>query len=75
MEVVYIVPGSPADLAGIRVGDRILKVENRGIATPTELRTRIGSRRPGTEIMLKVLRGADRLEITVRLGKSPPRKK
>ena len=73
VEVVYIKPGSPADLAGFRVGDRILSVEGRGIATPSELRLRVGTRRPGTEIMLKIRRGEDRIELLVKLGKRPKR--
>ena len=73
VEVVLVSPGSPADLAGIRKGDRILKVENRGIATPTELRVRIGSRRPGTEVTLTIRRGENRIELVVKLGKRPKR--
>src|SRR5438093_7721574 len=36
-DVEALLPGSPADLAGIKVGDRILRVNERDISTRSEL--------------------------------------
>lgn len=36
-EIEAVLPGSPADLAGIKAGDRIIRVNDRDISTNTEL--------------------------------------
>jgi carboxyl-terminal processing protease len=63
--VVVIAPidGSPAARAGIRSGDRIVAIDNKGVQdrTPDEL-VRIMRGRPGTKVLLTVRRkGTDKL--------------
>lgn len=59
--VVDVVPGGPADLAGLRTGDQILSVEDRPYHPIDSFRDRVGE-----PVEIQVSRGEDRLSITVR---------
>lgn len=61
-------PGSPADEAGIEVGDVILEFEGMPIDRHSELPPLVGMERPGTEIELTVWRWGERRTLEVTLG-------
>jgi carboxyl-terminal processing protease len=66
--VVAPVPGSPAEAAGIKPGDVILAID--GVSTRNQSLWEIESSVAGPEnslVALKVLRGGDEREVTVRL--------
>ena len=67
-----LVPGSPAEKAGLRPGDLILALEGEYIRSPEELTYRIRALRPGDEVNLTISRGPDILPVTVRLGAALP---
>jgi len=57
-------PGSPADLAGIKPGDRVLRVNEKDIATRTELYDAI-AKSNGQPLTLDIRRGAQVKTVTV----------
>lgn len=71
LEVKDVRPASPADEAGLRIGDVILKLDGRAAGTPTEFSARVRSRRPGDRIKLLVRRGDGQVEIEAVLARPP----
>ncbi len=64
-------PGSPAAVAGIEAGDLILEMDQRAVADPRDLRMRVAQVRAGTPVSLTIMRGQQRLPITVSVGDLP----
>lgn len=60
-------PGSPADRAGMLPGDVVVEFEDRPISRPAELIVAIRAKAPGDAIRLTVLRGDERVVLTVTL--------
>ncbi|MCU0689909.1 MAG: Do family serine endopeptidase [Polyangiaceae bacterium] len=54
-------PGGPADKAGIKPGDLILKVDGDDVTQGTQLPRLIARNSPGTHVQLTLLRGGQRL--------------
>ncbi|MCW8826881.1 MAG: Do family serine endopeptidase, partial [Gammaproteobacteria bacterium] len=54
--VTQVTAGSPADHAGLQVGDIITEVNGRKIRRSSDIRTRIGMLRLGEEVRLQVVR-------------------
>ncbi|MFZ5890883.1 MAG: redoxin domain-containing protein [Myxococcota bacterium] len=54
-----VVPGSPAERAGVLAGDVILSVEGQNVSRPSELVAEIAGRRAGQRVALGVLRHGD----------------
>jgi S1-C subfamily serine protease len=69
--VVSVIEDSPADRAGLRVGDLITSVHGEPLSDAVSLADLIQPYRPGDEIELDVLRGGRERIITVTLGRSP----
>ncbi|MDT0307696.1 trypsin-like peptidase domain-containing protein [Streptomyces sp. DSM 44917] len=65
-----VVPGGPAERAGVREGDIITAVDGDRVRSGDELIVRIRSRRPGDELTLTVQRGGQELSLPVTLGES-----
>ncbi len=66
-----IAPGSPADKAGLKRGDVIIKVGNTEIKKMSDLPKVIASYKPGTTVKLTVIRDGKRRGIRVKLGEMP----
>lgn len=66
-----VVPGSPADEAGLRRGDVIQAVDETAIETAAQLVDVIGSYAPGDEVTLTVVWRGESREVTVVLGEQP----
>ncbi|MBX5478381.1 MAG: DegQ family serine endoprotease [Pyrinomonas methylaliphatogenes] len=60
--------GSPAERAGIRVGDVILAVNGTPVNDSNDLRNRIASFLPGTEVTLTIWRNGREEQVRVRLA-------
>ena len=54
--VSSVVPGSPADQAGLKVGDTITSVDGKKVTKGAELVADIASRKPGSKVNLTFLR-------------------
>ena len=59
---------SPAYKSGIKIGDRIIKVDDLELNKMCDLRTYIYSKKPGEEIILTIIRNNKEQEISVELG-------
>jgi serine protease Do len=60
--------GSPAEAAGLREGDLIVEAGGEAVATFDGLSTALGRADKGGALVVRVLRGADEVEVSVTLG-------
>jgi hypothetical protein len=63
-------PSMPADMAGIKEGDIVMEFDGVPIRTPEELLSRIRRAVPYSTIKVAVLRGEERIEIPLKMGKA-----
>jgi serine protease Do len=66
-----IIPGSPAEAAGLRAGDVIVAVDGRQLSSEADLSMMLLPYGPGDTITLRVLRDNSVREIEVTLGTQP----
>lgn len=66
-----ISPNSPAQEAGLKEGDIILELEGEKITVENSLSEAILKHNPGDEVVLKILRGEEELNIKLILTKRP----
>lgn len=59
----------PADLAGVKNGDIIIEFDGAPIRTTDELNSRVNRALPYSPVKVVLMRGAQRLEILVKMGK------
>jgi S1-C subfamily serine protease len=82
--VQSVVPGGPADRAGIRGGggplgqngiqaggDLIVAIDGKPVHNPNDIAAIIGDHKPGDRVVVKYIRGGKTLEATVTLGNRP----
>lgn len=70
-EIVEVIPGSPAEEAGLQVGDLVREVDDRRVSSPHPLAELLSLYRPGDRVTLTVERKGEELEIEVVLGRQP----
>ncbi len=68
-----VVPGSPADQAGIREGDIITKVNDQTIDTDHPLDATLSLYAPGDTVTVTILRDGQTTTVQVKLGTRPAR--
>ena len=69
--VVQQVTGAPAQKAGLRPGDVILRFDGRTIATASDLGQAVNTRKPGDTVKVEVQRNGSRETLSVTLGTRP----
>ena len=69
--VVQQVTGDPAQKAGLRPGDVILRFDDRTIATASDLGQAVNTRKPGDTVKVEVQRNGSRETLSVTLGTRP----
>jgi serine protease Do len=69
VKVNRITPNRPADLAGIKEGDVIIEFDGAPIRTPEELSSRVRRALPYSTVKVVLMRGAEKVEIPVKMGK------
>ncbi len=68
--VARVVPGSPADKAGLKAEDVVVQANGKTIKDMPELRNLIGLLKVGDKVELTVLRGGETRKVTVVVGKN-----
>lgn len=63
--VLSVKEGTPADQAGLMVGDLLLALDEQPVASPDELLELLGGERVGRSVRLQVLRGGSPLQVDV----------
>lgn len=68
VRVTEVIEGSPAESAGLAVGDVILELNDSDVGTLAELAAGIVRTRPGTVVRLRVKRGDEQIVVPVTIG-------
>lgn len=68
LQINEVFPGSPADQAGIRAGDRILELAGKPVRDMRSIRESLRQHHPGQKFILKMLRDQTPFTITVEFG-------
>jgi putative serine protease PepD len=69
--VQEIASGSPAERAGLRVGDLVVAIDGKAVVSYSELGARIRAHKPGDKVTLKVVRGGNETTVTATLAQRP----
>jgi C-terminal processing protease CtpA/Prc len=69
--ITDVMPETPAAKAGLKAEDVIVAVGDKEIGNPAELREAITSNKPGSEVLLKVMRGKEKMDVKATLAESP----
>lgn len=74
VNVVYVIPKGPSDIAGLQIGDKILRANDSSLTdrfrSNDEIRQLIRGE-SGSKIILHILRGQKNVDITVTRGRIP----
>jgi len=73
--VSEVTKGSPAEKAGIKVSDVILKFGGKDVTGPSNLAFMVAQFMPGTKVNLLIMRNGKEKTITVKLGELPEKQK
>lgn len=69
--ILEVLPGSPADQAGLERGDLVVSANDRDLPSMRALAQLIRATHPGRIIELGVIRGDHRVHLEVRVGEQP----
>jgi len=74
INIVYVIPKGPSDVAGLQIGDKILKANDSSLTSRTfttdEIKSLIRGER-NTKVVLQILRGKEQKTIAVARGTIP----
>jgi serine protease Do len=69
LKIEAVTAGSPAETAGLKVNDVIVRIDNRVIATVDEFKSFVKSTKPGAQVSVFVLRGGEVVITNVTIGR------
>ncbi len=69
--IARVVPGQPADRAGLKEGDIVLKVDDRAVTPASTLSFLVANIKPGSRIFLDILREGKPLRLSVIVDRRP----
>ena len=67
-QIARVVPGGPADEAGLQEGDVIVAIDGNRLDSYLDLGQSILRQRPGTEVTMTIIRDEERRQVDVELG-------
>jgi Do/DeqQ family serine protease len=70
--VNQVTPGSPAERAGIKTEDVITAFNGASVNDSNDLRNKVASTKPGTEVNLTIVRGGHEQQVKATLGEFHP---
>lgn len=68
-----IAPDSPAERAGLKVGDILLEIDGQALGSDHPLGPVIASKRAGDTVDIRLLRGKTEMSVQAKLGELPPK--
>lgn len=68
VRITGVVSGSPADQAGIQVGDLVTTVGGKRVQSMVDLAGEVRARQPGAQVEIQLLRSGSETTVTVTLG-------
>ncbi len=74
VNVIYVIPDGPSEKAGLRLGDKIIAVDDSSIVSkilPIQQIRRMIRGKSGSDVRLRIIRGASPQTITVTRGRIP----
>ena len=66
-----VAPGSPAEDAGLKLYDVLLKFDDQLLINPEQLKTLVRMRNPGERVSLSILRQSKPVTLSVELIEAP----
>ncbi|MEF3168073.1 MAG: DegQ family serine endoprotease [Deltaproteobacteria bacterium] len=69
--VAEVTPDSPADKAGLKDGDVIIRMNGQKVTDVAELRNKIALMPPGTTLDLEIIRDGKPVSVTATIGEQP----
>lgn len=66
--IAEVIPGSPAERAGIKPGDVIVKFDGQSLKRYADFLALLGKKKPEDKVQVQVRRGEETLDLTVTLG-------
>jgi serine protease Do len=69
--VAEVLPGSPAEKAGLQSGDVVLELNNKPVEGLGALRGAVGLMKPGDQAVLKIRRNGQDMTITATISENP----
>lgn len=70
--VARVEPGQPAEKAGLKQGDVIVKVDGKDVTPDQTLSYLVANVKPGTRVPLDLYRDGKRMTVTLTVGTRPP---
>jgi serine protease Do len=70
-KILEVVPGGPAEKAGIKANDVVVRFAGQKIGDFDSLRNLVLKRRPGEEVTVEIQRGEDTINLKLTVGKRP----
>ncbi|HEY9735709.1 MAG TPA: S1C family serine protease [Trichocoleus sp.] len=71
--VVSVEPGSPADQAGVLIGDIVLALGDHPVASLQNVQAVLGPETVGQSLSAQLIRGGQRIDVTLVVGERPQR--
>jgi serine protease Do len=71
--VMHVESGGPADLSGVLLGDILLDMDGQGFTDLDDVYEALGRKGAGQEVNTSLIRGGQRLILTIRIGDRPSR--
>jgi S1-C subfamily serine protease len=63
-----VMPGTPAEAAGLRAGDLLVEMDGRAIDTIQDFQAALADRSPGDRVVVRYVRGGETITVEVTLA-------